>query len=113
MLAVNIVQKLDPRVRTSALISPSVTPLHFWPFRNSIGYSDTVAVENGTTSPWQAGIQIGEMPGTIDVKIADAAHSIKANILSPSLAFITQAMIARAHELKMRVIPWTVRKCLS
>ncbi|KAF8736792.1 hypothetical protein AX14_013892 [Amanita brunnescens Koide BX004] len=34
-------KKLDPRVRTSALISP-----------------DTVAVENGTTSPWQAGIQI-------------------------------------------------------
>ena len=48
---------------------------------------------------------------SIDVKIADAAHSI----LSPSIGafdsipFTTQAMIARVHELKMHVIPWMVR----
>jgi len=91
-------KKLDPRIKTSALIFPG-----------------TLVTENGTTSPWQAGIPIGDLPGpSIDVKIADAARTIDADILSPStgtlnyMPFTTKAMIARAHELKMQVIPWTV-----
>lgn len=113
-------QKLEPRIRTSALISPSASLLHSDSFNNSIGYSGTLITENGTTSPWQAGIRIGDLPGpSIDVKIADAANAIEADILSPSIGtlnsmpFTTQAMIARAHELKMQVIPWTVRDCLK
>ena len=56
------------------------------------------------------------MPGlSLDVKIANAAQSIKADILSPqALAplgepFTTQEMVDKARELNMQVIPWTVR----
>ncbi|KAF8624859.1 hypothetical protein AX15_005738 [Amanita polypyramis BW_CC] len=92
-------KRLDSRIRTSALISPK-----------------TVIIGSNTTSPWQAGIRLEDLPGpSLDVKIANAAHSIKADVLSPAAAgtlnylpFTTQAMIKRAHELDMQVIPWTV-----
>ncbi|KAK2462022.1 hypothetical protein APHAL10511_006485 [Amanita phalloides] len=90
-------KKLDPRIKTSALISPT-----------------TLSTANGTTSPWQAGIRIGDLPGpSVDVKIADGAQSVQADILSPAVGlgstpFTTRAMIERARELDMQVIPWTV-----
>ncbi|KIL70972.1 hypothetical protein M378DRAFT_95816, partial [Amanita muscaria Koide BX008] len=91
-------KELDSRIRTSALIS----------------YFTAVTADN-TTSPWQAGIRLVDMPGpSLDVKIANAAHSIKADILSPQVVtplaepFTTQEMVDKAHELNMQVIPWTV-----
>ncbi|GLB36465.1 putative PLC-like phosphodiesterase [Lyophyllum shimeji] len=98
---------LEPKIPTAALIS-----------------SDTAGNVNGT-SPWLAGLQLGNFPDATDgAKIASAAKSIKADILSPSavsgkspvpdptqagyIRFTTKDMVDRAHELKMTVIPWTV-----
>ena len=88
--------------------------------------STTTVMADNSTSPWQAGIRLEDMPGpSLDVKIANAAHSIQADILSPALVrtilgtnisrptfepFTTQAMVDKAHELSMQVIPWTVRR---
>jgi len=100
---------LEPKIPTAALIS-----------------SDTAGDLNGTT-PWLAGLKLVSFPGaTIGIKIAEAANSIKANILSPSavsskslaadptqpgyVPFTTKDMVDRAHELKMTVIPWTVNR---
>jgi len=98
---------LEPKIATVALIS-----------------SDTAGNTN-VTSPWLAGIKLVDFPdATIGAKIASAAKSIKANVLSPSavsgqspvpdptqvgyIPFTTKDMVDRAHALKMTVIPWTV-----
>lgn len=77
-------------------------------------------------SPWLAGLSLSNFPGeTLGVKLANAAKSIKADVLSPSAAsdtspqpdpsqpgfvpFTTKAMVDRAHEVGMLVKPWTVR----
>ncbi|KAG5728533.1 hypothetical protein E4T56_gene19642 [Termitomyces sp. T112] len=98
---------LEPSIPAAALVS-----------------SSTAGDINGTT-PWLAGLKLSDFPGdTVDVTIAEAAKSIKADILSPAsdsdvspvqdptqdgyVPFTTQAMVDRSHELGMRVIPWTV-----
>ncbi|KAG6817618.1 hypothetical protein H0H87_006246 [Tephrocybe sp. NHM501043] len=98
---------LEPRIPTAALVT-----------------SITAGSVNGTT-PWFAGLKLSDFPGaTIDEKIAEAAASIKADILSPSyisnsspvadpsqaeyIPFTTKAMVDRAHKLGLKVVPWTV-----
>ncbi|EKM83481.1 hypothetical protein AGABI1DRAFT_66131 [Agaricus bisporus var. burnettii JB137-S8] len=82
---------------------------------------------DGTKSPWHAGLDVRGFPGaTLGEKIAYAAASINATILSPAdtdhdspvldptvpgyIPFTTKAMIDRAHELGLKVIPWTVNR---
>ncbi|KAG5648230.1 hypothetical protein DXG03_006187 [Asterophora parasitica] len=100
-------KQLDPKVPTVALVS-----------------SGTVGDINGA-SPWFAGLNLRDFPGeTVDVKIANAAKAVKADILSPAavhgsspvpdptqpgyIPFTTKAMVDRSHKLGMPVIPWTV-----
>jgi hypothetical protein len=74
-------------------------------------------------SPWLAGLRLSDFPGsTPGVQAVNAAHSIKADIMStmdigstvldPALPgyvpFTTKTMVDRAHQLGMTVIPWTV-----
>ncbi|RDB28841.1 Glycerophosphoryl diester phosphodiesterase [Hypsizygus marmoreus] len=98
---------LDPRAITAALVDSETAP--------------SVDV----VSPWLAGLKLADFPGTtIDVKIANAAKSIKADVLSPSavsgkspvpdptqagyIPFTTKEMVDRAHQVGMTVKPWTV-----
>lgn len=80
---------------------------------------------DGSKSPWLAGLDVRNFPGaTLGEKIAYAAASINVTILSPAdtdlnspvddpteagyIPFTTKAMVDRAHELGLKVIPWTV-----
>lgn len=80
---------------------------------------------DGSTSPWHAGLSIESFSGeTIGQKIANAAHYIGANILSPAavshkgtgidpsdpnyVPFTTWEMIQEAHKSGILVKPWTV-----
>lgn len=76
-------------------------------------------------SPWLAGIQLSSFPGSYAARVAKAAHSLGADILSPSAEsfispspdpslpgytpFTTGEMVREAQRLGMRVKPWTVR----
>ncbi|KAF8624793.1 hypothetical protein AX15_005682 [Amanita polypyramis BW_CC] len=101
-------KSLDDRFPTSALIS-----------------EDSLVASSNGISPWLAGIRLEDFPGsTIDVQIANAARSIKADVLSPAafysnssgddaslpgyIPFTTVDMIESAHELGMTIVPWTV-----
>lgn len=78
-------KKLLPELRTVALAQlPTIFP--------------------GT--PWTAGVEI-----TADAwqgQLADAAKSIGASVLSPRAVDLTDPLLARAHDLDLFVIPWTV-----
>lgn len=80
---------------------------------------------DGRNSPWLGGIRLDDLPGnTLGIRIALAAWSIGADILSPAaissqsnssdpsqsgyLSFTTKEMIEKAHELGLLVKPWTV-----
>ncbi|KAJ2920167.1 hypothetical protein MD484_g184, partial [Candolleomyces efflorescens] len=93
-------KKRDSRVPTSALIDPTTT----------------VADATGL-SPWFAGVNISSFPGSDQgSRIAQAAKSIKANVLSPwaganlTAMFTTKEMIQEAHKLGLTVAPWTVNR---
>lgn len=78
---------------------------------------------NGSASPWLGGLHLDTFPGpSLGVRIAHAAHSFGADILSSSAdlvqnpafdagsaIFTTREMINQAHALGMTVKPWTVR----
>ncbi|KAF8649746.1 hypothetical protein AX16_005516 [Volvariella volvacea WC 439] len=99
-------KQLDSTIITSALISTS-----------------TAILNDGAT--WLAGIHLSDFPGTtLAERIVNAAHSIKADLLSPAAAadnsptqdpaqpnyipFTTKEMIDKAHALGIPVKPWTV-----
>ncbi|KAJ7225883.1 PLC-like phosphodiesterase [Mycena pura] len=90
-------KKLDPGVVTSALID-----------------HETIFESGDTPYPWLAGLNLQAFPGSsLGLKIANAANSINATILSPSaypsnLSLTTKEMVDHAHELGMLVKPWTV-----
>ncbi|KAJ7770838.1 PLC-like phosphodiesterase [Mycena maculata] len=92
-------KKLDPKMVTSALVD----------------YETTQTSDNGL-SPWLAGLDLEDFHGSsLGVKIVNAAHSIHANILSPSAyeivpgaSLTTKDMVDRAHQVGMLVKPWTV-----
>lgn len=87
--------------------------------------SNTVSGANNTTSTWLAGLRLDSFPGsTLGVQLAQAAHSIGADILSPAATdstsgsldpnipgyktFTTEEMVKEAHKSGMLVKPWTV-----
>jgi hypothetical protein len=78
-----------------------------------------------STSPWLAGLRLDQFNGSsISVQVAQAAHALGADILSPSaesfvspspdpamagyVPFTTKEMVDEAHDLGMIVKPWTV-----
>ncbi|CCM00346.1 uncharacterized protein FIBRA_02376 [Fibroporia radiculosa] len=98
----------NPSMRLSALID------------DDYGY-----MPDNSTSPWLAGLRLDSFPGpTQGQQVAQAAHAIGANILSPSaksdfspgedplmpdyMAFTTGDMVDEAHKFGMEVKVWTV-----
>jgi hypothetical protein len=91
----------------------------------------TVVGPDNSTSKWLAGLRLDEFPGAnMEAKLANAAASIGADVLSPAavsepsgmdpgdseyIPFTTRDMIRRSHELGMAVKPWTVSEgdCLN
>ncbi|KAI0757351.1 PLC-like phosphodiesterase [Daedaleopsis nitida] len=103
-------KELDPTIATSALVD-----------------DETAFGPNNATSPWLAGLRLDSFPGpSLAKQVVQAAHAIKADILSPSassfetpvldpemegyVAFTTKEMIDTAHQLGMKVKPWTVNR---
>ncbi|KAJ7081975.1 PLC-like phosphodiesterase [Mycena crocata] len=94
-------KKLDPDMITSALVE-----------------YDTTVTTGTAPSPWLAGLNLQNFTGSsLGVRIANAAYSINATILSPSAydstpghALTTKDMVDRAHQLNMLVKPWTVNR---
>lgn len=90
-------------------------------FDSSI-YRKTVSGPENSTSPWHGGIRIQDFPGvTTGEKIAHAARSIAAAIISPTakedgldptdvnwVPFTTMEMVRQAHEFGILVKPFTV-----
>jgi glycerophosphoryl diester phosphodiesterase len=83
-------KRLEPSLRTVALAqAPTIFP--------------------GT--PWTAGVPI-----TADAwqgQVADAARSIGAAVLSPRAIDLTPALLRRAHQRGMLLVPWTVNDAPS
>ncbi|KIJ68638.1 hypothetical protein HYDPIDRAFT_165390 [Hydnomerulius pinastri MD-312] len=99
-------KELDPTMITSALID-----------------EETAFMPDNSTTPWLAGLRLDDFPGpSLGAKIAQAAHAINADILSPEgmtfipsldpsyeeTHFTTQDMINEAHNLGLKVKPWTM-----
>lgn len=91
------------------------------------GSSSTALGFKPNISTWLAGVDWQSMPGdTVGAKIAQAAKSIGANILSPVATayssnvtspwqpgyttFLNQSMVDTAHKLGLTVKPWTVNQ---
>ncbi|KAG2155429.1 PLC-like phosphodiesterase, partial [Suillus clintonianus] len=100
-------KNLDDKLATSALID-----------------EDSVFTPGNSTSPWLAGLRLESFPGpSLSEQMAQAAHAVKADILSPTGTFLmpfssheepshftTPAMITEAHRLGMKVVPFTVNR---
>jgi len=93
-------KKLDPGIPTVALTAnqPSWNREgdegdYQWPGRKEV-------------SPWMAGLDIRQFGGSI----AKAAHAVKADVLSPYHTELTRELIAEAHFLGLRVVPYTVNE---
>ncbi|TFY54727.1 hypothetical protein EVJ58_g8689 [Rhodofomes roseus] len=101
---------LDPKIPTSALLD-----------------DDTAWMPDNSTTPWLAGLRLDSFSGpTVGHRVAQAAHSIGADILSPSArsffspaldpamegyeAFTTKEMVDEAHKLGISVKVWTVNR---
>ncbi|KAI0734009.1 PLC-like phosphodiesterase [Fomitopsis betulina] len=101
---------LDSNIPTSALID-----------------DDTAWMPDNSTTPWLAGLRVDSYPGpTVGHRVAQAARSLGADILSPSAksffgtvpdpsmdgyeTFTTKQMVDEAHRLGLRVVPWTVNR---
>ncbi len=89
--------------------------------------SETAFSPDNSTTPWLAGLRLDSFPGpTLAHQVAQAAHSIGADILSPAASsfetpvpdpdmegyasFTTKEMIDAAHQLGLKVKPWTVNR---
>jgi hypothetical protein len=93
----------------------------------------TIVYFNSSLTPagpgdWLGGLNIDDFEGqTIAERVVRAAHSIKANYISPTMTsgetpveivdpsqdgwigFVNQTMVDVAHELGMGVKPWTAK----
>ena len=89
-------KELDPEIRTIALYSE----------QPSWGTPDatTLWLDRDEPSPWLAGLDIHDFDGDP----VRAAHSLGLDDISPFFKEITKELTDEAHELGMRVVPWTV-----
>ncbi|KAI0359009.1 PLC-like phosphodiesterase [Trametes cingulata] len=103
-------KQLDSSIITSALID-----------------DETGFMPDNSTTPWLAGLRLDSFPGpTLAAQVAQAAHHIGTDILSPSaesfmspvpdpemegyVPFTTREMVEEAHRLGMLVKPYTVNR---
>ncbi|KAL6299631.1 PLC-like phosphodiesterase [Sparassis latifolia] len=101
---------VNPYIVTSALID-----------------DETASMSDNSTTPWLAGLRLDSFPGpTFGAQVAQAAHLIGADILSPGAksqdfpvpdpmmdgyqTFTTRGMIEESHKLGMEVKVWTVNR---
>jgi len=82
---------------------------------------DNAFTPDNSTSSWLAGLRLDSFPGpSLSKQMAQAAHAIQADILSPTGTFLipssnggfshftTPDMIREAHRLGMKIVPFTV-----
>ncbi|KAI9059675.1 PLC-like phosphodiesterase [Trametes sanguinea] len=103
-------KQLDSSITTSALLD-----------------DETAMMPDNSTSPWLAGLRLDDFPGpSLGERVAQAAHAIGADILSPSaesyqspapdpdmegyVPFTTREMVEEAHRLGLQVKPFTVNR---
>ncbi|GAA6014165.1 hypothetical protein JCM10207_006119 [Rhodosporidiobolus poonsookiae] len=108
-----------PSLRTSALCDD--TTIWAYPEGATTG---NLSVHGTGPSNWLAGIDVDSFEGeTVGERVVRAAHSIKADFLSPTatsyastaqdpalegwIPFTNKTMVETAHELGMMVKPWT------
>jgi glycerophosphoryl diester phosphodiesterase len=88
-----LVQKLAPTIATAALTDQQ-------------GDDDTLYAGRTEASPWLAGLDIRDFGGSV-ARLTQASAS---PIWSPNYLDLTAPALAEAHELGLRVIPWTVNE---
>ena len=101
--------------------------MFMWGSIRSRHHSETAFSPDNSTTPWLAGLRLDSFPGpSLAQQVAQAAHSIGADILSPSASsfktpaadpqmegyveFTTKEMIDTAHKLGLQVKPYTVNR---
>ena len=87
---------IDPTIETVALYSE----------QPSWGSPDatTLWIGREAPSPWLAGIDLREY----DNDPAQAAHDLGIDDVSPYYGDVTEELVREAHDLGMKVVPWTV-----
>lgn len=85
-----IVQKIAPEIETVCL-----TTQH--------GDDDNVGIGRPGPSPWLGGLDVNDFGGSVP-KLVKAAG---ASVWSPDFTELTPQLVAEAHALALRVIPWT------
>jgi glycerophosphoryl diester phosphodiesterase len=86
-----IVKELEPALETGALTDQQ-------------GSDDTVYRDRPGPSPWLGGLSVHDFGGSVP----RLAQGIGAGYWSPNYLDLSAALIDEAHELGLRVIPWTV-----
>lgn len=91
-----IMRQIDPRITLVALSCE----------QPSWGYVDGCYLKIGDkkTSPWLAGLNINDFHGDY----VKAAKAIGADVISPYWEELSPQLVREAHELGMKVVPWTV-----
>lgn len=89
-------KQLDPDIELSALYNET----NEWEGPDA----KTLWIGKDEPSPWLGGLNINDFDGN-PVK---AAHSLGIDAVSPYYALVTEELVQEAHELGMKVIPWTV-----
>jgi len=91
-------KELNPRITLSAL----------WQEQPSWGkQAESLRRWDKEKSPWLGGLDIKDFKGDP----VQAAKAIGADIISPYYMEISKEMVEEAHNLGMKVVPWTVNSC--
>lgn len=91
-------KKVDPRIATVALTANQPS----WNLEGDEG--DYQRRDENGVAPWMAGLNLNEF----DADPVKVAAAIDADIYSPHYKEVTSQLVAQAHSLGMRVIPFTV-----
>ena len=84
-------KKLAPEIETACLTSETET-------------LDTVQRKSAAPSPWHAGLDLAAHGGSLPRLVRAAG----CGTWSPSWRNVTPALVAEAHALALKVVPWTV-----
>lgn len=87
-------------------INPNITLVALSSEQPSWGWVDGCYLKVGDKkpSPWLGGLNINDYHGNY----VKAAHDIGADIVSPYWEELSPQLVSEAHELGMKVVPWTV-----
>ncbi|AIF49969.1 glycerophosphodiester phosphodiesterase [Pelosinus sp. UFO1] len=87
-------------------IDPTITLVALSSEQPSWGYVDGCYLKIGdkNASPWLAGLNINDYHGDY----VKAAKAIGADVVSPYWEELSPQLVSEAHELGMKVVPWTV-----